>query len=220
MLRIIREKEAKTLEATWNSNDKERIKALTANYVLPDSSLKYFKKFGTQAINIFRSSLYTENEYCVNYREYKNANGQIIQISVAQKSPNSYIVSQYDIDNFSRIKSVIVNRYVLKALSSLYGYGVRNAQYLVAFHQLHKFDRDPADIYAYQVVSTDGLDLFYTPYVKIIYKDGSIEQYKGRVVTDSYKLSPFNERLRYGAYYAKDILEDSNYKIISKPSPF
>lgn len=220
MKKVIRSNEASKLEFSINPKSGKDFRLLTNKYVLLDKSLEYFKKYSPQVSEAFTNNLITKNEVCYRFREYYYVNGEYIQISISKDIPNSYDIKLFDKDTLEIKKKAVINKYLLQTMMNIYGYGVKNSEYLVAWKWLYRFEREASDVQAYMTITLDKDCIIYTPYSKIVYKDSSIEQFVGEIVTDTLSESPLRHNLRKGIIYKRDILANSNYAPMQGNLPF
>lgn len=211
-LRVIRQREASQIEAIWNPN-KDNLE-VTAKYVLFNNSLRYFRRIGTRVDNLFNKGVCTKNEYCIKYKEYYLVNDYLLKIEQDPREQDEVNIRLVDRTDFHTLRYTSVNKYILSTYANLYGYGVRNSTYLAAFKMLYRMDRDIESVYSYNAVITDGTIIHYIPYSKIVFADGSIEQYRGTEVVDDYRLSNFCGKIQLNTYYGIDLLEGKKYRKI------
>lgn len=217
-LRVIRQPEAAHIESLWNPHGSN--KNLTSKYVLLPDSLKFFKRIGTQIDSIFKSNLCTRFEYCTRYKGYFLVNDYVMKIEQSSEDAETLLIKVIDRSDYHTLRCVETNKYILKTYANLYGHKVLNTEYLAAFKLVYRQERDVTSVYSYEVVATDGYTLKYIPYSRVMYEDGSMETYRGTIVTDVYKESAFYGKIQTNSFYCKDLLTSEGYRQISTESPF
>lgn len=217
MLRVIRQQEARDIELRFKADSKE-LKFLSSKYVLDKDSLSYFNRYGSKIDFAFKNYLYTQTESCIHYMNYYLVNGSLINITLNNSIPDTYDICLYSQVDFKLIRKEAINKYVLIALKSLYGLYTQNALYLAGFKWLYRFVREPEEVEAYDVMVNTGKYIKHTPYVKLIYSDGSMEQLIGQVTIDTL----INKKLKVGKLYKRDLLDMKNktYSVMTSNSPF
>lgn len=217
---IIRQEQARKIEATWNP-DNIKNRSLTTKYVLGNGSLKYFKRLAPKVEEIFQNCLYTNEEYCVKKPQGYLVNGLLLQLFISSEKPDSYTINVYGRGDGKLEKTCFINKYVLQALALSYGYYVRNAEYIVAAHWTYRQGRSPKDVSSYLVVYTDGKSLYYQPHMRLIYSDGSYSITRGARTIDTLSATSFNGKIKVGVHYARDLLsDDRGFKLLNGSSPF
>lgn len=220
MKRVIRSTDASKLEFSINPKNKDDFRLLTSKYVLLDKSLEYFKKYSPQVSEAFTNNLVTKNEMCYRFRDYFSVNNEYIQLTISREVPNAYDIKLFAKDTLELKKKDSINKYLLLTMMNLYGYGVKNSEYLVAWKWLYRFEREASDVQAYMTVTSDKDSIIYTPHSKIIYKDSSVERLVGEIVVDTLEESPLNHSIRRGVTYKRDILSNGNYVPMEGKLPF
>ena len=218
-LTVIREQQARQIEATWNPN-KQQQGILTTKYVLCKESLIYFKRIAPKVEELYNSCLYTGDEYYIKKPQGHVVNGLSLQLFISNEKPNSYKICVYNKAGGLE-KTSYINKYVLQALTLSYGYRVRNAEYLVAYHWAYRQERKPVEVLSYLTVSTDGKILIYQPQMKLVYDDSSYCVIRGARTLDFLSETKFKGKIKAGKVYAQDLLSDKKeFRALEGTTPF